>query len=532
MPIDPNIALAVKTPQPENVLDAYGKAQALIGGAQQRQLTAQQIQGAQLENQQRQIQLDQTKAVNEAYLGALSTDESGTPTIDAGKLSNALATHNAGAAIPGVLKGVTEFQQSAATLAKTRGEVQQQQVDLGGSLGAAVKSSGYDPHLFITLATHAVQAKAADPQTTLPVLQKVTAALQQDPTGQSAKQLVQQFADQLIAASPKQAEATKNTAQAGEAGAVQKQKTLETQLTQQKIDAYNSLKQPGALENRVASSIDPKQYPNLYTRAVAEARNAPDLDGINAAIQKNAQNASEQEKTIATETNPSVLQARTKVAVATAQATAPIETAKAIATAKALRMGDNPSVAGVAPAAVGQVQNQAIKLDEEYAKAKASTESLGKFLDAAERGNKAAGSNLPLLGVETINAINGIKRINGAEISTYSGAGDLLDRIQGKIGKLTKGEPIPQDVLNDIRDLHQTLGQQSYQNYTDSLNSLNSRTGAKFAPTLAAPNISKPAAPGGNAAPVPPLITTKADFDKLASGALYKESDGKTYRKP
>ncbi len=56
-------------------------------------------------------------------------------------------------------------------------------------------------------------------------------------------------------------------------------------------------------------------------------------------------------------------------------ATAPLKMGIAIAQAKALRQGDNPAVAGVAPAAVGQVQNQAIKLDEAYAKAKASADS-------------------------------------------------------------------------------------------------------------------------------------------------------------
>jgi hypothetical protein len=212
----------------------------------------------------------------------------------------------------------------------------------------------------------------------------------------------------------------------------------------------------------------------------------------------------------------------TAKAVATARATAPIETAKAIATAKALRQGDNPAVAGVAPAAVGQVQNSAVKLDETYIKAKSVTDSMGHLLDLAEHGNKAAGSNIPLVGVETLNAINGIKRINSAEIAQYSNAGSLLDQIKGKIGKLAEGKPIPQDVMDDIRELHHTLGQQAYQEYTDGLRTLNTRTGSTFAPALEAPNIRR----GAGAKPA-----FKVGDTVMYNGARHKvtgiKSDGK-----
>ena len=169
-----------------------------------------------------------------------------------------------------------------------------------------------------------------------------------------------------------------------------------------------------------------------------------------------------------------------------------------MATAKALRQGDNPELAGVAPAAVVGVQNQAIKLDEQYSKEKAATEALGRVLDLAMSGNKAAGSNLPLMGVETLNAINGIKRVNSAEIHQYTQAGSLWDQIVGRVDKLTVGQPIPQNILNDMRTLHQTLGQQSYQNYTDSLKAINARSGASLSPKIEPPNISRgAAAPGG-----------------------------------
>jgi len=45
--------------------------------------------------------------------------------------------------------------------------------------------------------------------------------------------------------------------------------------------------------------------------------------------------------------------------------------------------------------------------------------------------------------------------------------------------------------MNDIRQMHQTLGQQSYQDYTDSLNTLNSRYGSQFGPTIPAADITR-----------------------------------------
>lgn len=185
-------------------------------------------------------------------------------------------------------------------------------------------------------------------------------------------------------------------------------------------------------------------------------------------------------------------------AAAIERATGPYKIQQQLATAKTLRAGDNPAVAGVAPAGIAAAQTQATKLDQDYIKAKSATDAMGALLDLAEKGNKAAGVNVPLVGVETLNAINGIKRINSAEISQYGNAGSLLDEVQGKLGKLTKGKPMPQDIIDDVRELHQTLGQQGYQNYTNGLSSLNDRTGAKFQPNIPAPNIRKAPAAAQN----------------------------------
>jgi hypothetical protein len=130
-----------------------------------------------------------------------------------------------------------------------------------------------------------------------------------------------------------------STAAAGQAAAATAKTQLETQQLQGQLDWLKNLT-PQGLADYVGASIDKNKYPDLYARAFNDASNAramkkPDL--VQAAIDKYAAIASEQEKTVATETDPRVAEARTAQAVATARATAPIKiyTAAGEATARA-----------------------------------------------------------------------------------------------------------------------------------------------------------------------------------------------------
>lgn len=115
-----------------------------------------------------------------------------------------------------------------------------------------------------------------------------------------------------------------------------------------------------------------------------------------------------------------------------------------------------------------------------YADAKAAAEEIQSVIDLVKSGNKAAGSNLPLLGVGSLNAINGIKRMNKAEIDQYQGAGSLWDRITGKAGNLAAGQPIPADVLADIEQLHRTLADGSLRKYKGEVDAINKSHGSSF----------------------------------------------------
>jgi hypothetical protein len=208
-------------------------------------------------------------------------------------------------------------------------------------------------------------------------------------------------------------------------------------------------------------------------------------------------------------------------ALKTENMTSGAKIAQAVATAKQLRAGDNPAVQKVPPSEVGSVMTAAQKLDQEALKANSATEAMGRFLDLADSKNVAAGANIALAGVAAVNAVNGIKRINSAELSQYGSAGNLVQKIQGKLEGWKDGEPVPASVRDDIRELHQQLGENSYKNYVDGLKSLNDRTGAQFQPNVPPPNIRKSVG-------VDAKVYTQADVDaavKAHPGLTPKDAD-------
>ena len=383
-------------------------------------------------------------------------------------------------------------------------KVKQAEIDHFGGIAGKIAAGGYDP-----VATEAmlIGAEQMNPSYA-PHAEAVRQLIAKDPSN------LKQVIDGMIAQSQK---ATQEQREQATAAAANKKTTLETGLMQNKLDfAKRLMTEPGLVEQTVAGVVDPQKYPDIYKRTVSTAKlAAAQGQDVQAAIDKGGEAATAIEK----ETNPDVMAARTKQALMTETALNPLKLAQQLAVAKAMRAGDNPAVQGVAPAAINEVQNKAISLDQQAVKAKSATEQLGKILDLAESGNKAAGKNVPLVSVETLNAINGIKRINSAEITQNSNLGTLYDQVVGKMKGWTEGQPIPQDVLKDVRALHQALGTQGYQEYTDGLNALNTRTGAQFKPAVGPPNIRGKitvVAPDGSAHPFDNQAQADA-FKKLAN---------------
>jgi hypothetical protein len=135
--------------------------------------------------------------------------------------------------------------------------------------------------------------------------------------------------------------------------------------------------------------------------------------------------------------------------------------------------GANQSLVGVDPKLRTQATKEAQKMGDDFAKAQAAADQFQSLVDLTKSGNKAAGSNLPLIGVETLNAINGIKRINKDEIKQYGSAGSLYDKIVGKLAGAAIGQPISADVLKDIEAMHNTLRQNSEAEFTSRRKGLN-----------------------------------------------------------
>ncbi len=182
--------------------------------------------------------------------------------------------------------------------------------------------------------------------------------------------------------------------------------------------------------------------------------------------------------------------------------------------------GANPALTGVEPKLRSQAVTQAQKAADEFTKAMESSAQVQTFIDMARKGNKAAGSNLPMMGAESIQALNGIKRINRAEIAQYEGAGSLLDRIQGRIGKLIAGQPIPADVMKDIEDLHKAIAGNATNAYNTRLNGINQNYRSSFQP------VKGEAQQGGGKITVTAPDGSKHPFDTQAQADAFKKLAG------
>jgi hypothetical protein len=286
--IDPAYLEAAKPMPIMTPLEADTQAQqfqnlANVGQIQQGQIAAQpgQLQAQTLQNQQTQQQLDQTKALNAAYAGALTPGANGgPPTIDTDKLAAAVALH-AGAAYAGVMKSITENQEAAAKLGAARTQLATDQADYAGGIGNTVKQAGYSPQLMITQAQLALNAKAVDPAVVQPIIARLTQSLEDDPTGQQAKALTQQLADGFIAKSPAQQKlaseklTAQGAAQRGQAQLDEATLKKQTALAQQRGSTLGQATDQASWDAATATMArngdDASKIPATFTPAAAAA---------------------------------------------------------------------------------------------------------------------------------------------------------------------------------------------------------------------------------------------------------------------
>jgi hypothetical protein len=153
-------------------------------------------------------------------------------------------------------------------------------------------------------------------------------------------------------------------------------------------------------------------------------------------------------------------------------------------------VSDDPRLAGVSPKDYQTVKSAVLKADNEHTAALAATDRMNTVLKLAKSGNKEAQASASLIGVQAINELAGVKRVNGAEIASYGNAGSLIDSLEGKLGKIVAGKPIPDDVLKDMQALHDALGSNTDTIYQRKLQGVDKVYNSHFssaAPTATAP---------------------------------------------
>lgn len=218
----PNIAQDSATTAAQNSLAEYDRAAAL---RQQSAMEAQQTQALQLQNQQ-------TQGVNQAYKDAFKPDATGNLTLDTNQLQQSLAQNGHGAAIPGIMKGITDYKKQMADLQDSQQKLQTGARDALGSLGYSLQQAKYDPQLAHTL----IQDELNDPSIPAQTKQQL-AQTQQQITQNPA--LIQSMADQWVAQSP-----------------AQQAKQIERQNAQSKATE-------AATEQQKANAADWKDFPQL-----------------------------------------------------------------------------------------------------------------------------------------------------------------------------------------------------------------------------------------------------------------------------
>jgi hypothetical protein len=197
MPIDPSLITDVMSrwqgPPPADPLAQFGKLQALRSGVLQQQAAAQNLQTGAVELQQRQEAMAQQKAIDDAFQGGMTRDADGSVSLTPAVL-NSLAAAGHGSAIPGLTETFAKANKATLDLKEAKTKVATATDDYVASHLATIADSKYDP----TLAQATIAKAAQDGVLPAPQAQQLSAQIQQNPTPDGVKALI----DPLLSQSP------------------------------------------------------------------------------------------------------------------------------------------------------------------------------------------------------------------------------------------------------------------------------------------------------------------------------------------
>jgi len=121
------------------------------------------------------------------------------------------------------------------------------------------------------------------------------------------------------------------------------------------------------------------------------------------------------------------------------------------------------------------------KVEAPYLKAVQKVETLKDIVDAAQHGNMSAAAVQNLMGVLGVVTVEGVQRINTTELKAFGAQGNLLERIQGKIGQFVAGKPLAASVQADLKELADVLGKGSRNLYETQAKQIKKRYGPGMA---------------------------------------------------
>lgn len=413
----------------------------------------------------------------------------GVVTIKPDYLTNAMAQAGMGDKIPGVLAGLTAYQEKAASLAKLQGEIAVQTRDALGSLGATVEAAGNSAPAFHLAALMAIHNGQITTEQIKPYLDQV----EQNPA------MVGAITKQLQSGSPKQTELN-----SAALTAKSRQQTADTGSTRLTLETPKIAAETQVAQNTASGTTPMTPY---QTAELANRSSQLKLEAEKFAETVRHNKEGEEGATLS---EP----ARKKLSeyFATTGLIPPLGMGKAAAAMRKQVIegaaADFPNVTIASNAANFKANQDSLKnitgtLDTLESFSKAAGKNLDQFVSLA---NKIPDTGVPwantpirllndkMVGAEYAPAVNAARAVATREVARITGdpklKGVLSDAARAEVDGL-----VPQDItinqlkrvipvlLNDMSNVHTSLSEQK--------DAINSRIGVSGStPAVTAPKFS------------------------------------------